>query len=149
MALTQKQENFCLAYVESSNGSEAYKVAYSAGKMKEESIRVEAAKMLADPKIALRVAELRAVCVEKTAITVDDLIKELEEARQAALSAETPQASAATAATMGKAKLLGMDKQIIDMNQRVSGGIDVTTLTYEQKMARIAELDSKLRDGTD
>ena len=32
----------------------------------------------------------------------------------AALAAETPQASAAVGATMGKAKLLGLDKQIID-----------------------------------
>lgn len=46
-------------------------------------------------------------------VTVDSLLAELEEARQA-LSAETPQSSAAVAATMGKAKLVGLDKQIID-----------------------------------
>ncbi|RIQ42397.1 terminase small subunit, partial [Bordetella avium] len=34
--------------------------------------------------------------------------------RQAALSAETAQSSAAVAATMGKAKLLGLDKQVIE-----------------------------------
>ena len=44
-----------------------------------------------------------------------DLILELEEARKAALKAETPQSSAAVAATMGKAKMLGFDKQIIEL----------------------------------
>lgn len=47
-------------------------------------------------------------------LTVGDLLAELEEARQAALGAENPQSSAAVAATMGKAKILGLDKQIID-----------------------------------
>ena len=125
MALTQKQENFCLAYVETCNGSEAYRSAYNAENMKDESIRVNAAKLLADDNIALRVKELRDVAVEKTAITVNDLIKELEEARQAALGALIPQSSAAAAATMGKAKLLGMDKQIIDMQGTMSHNISL------------------------
>lgn len=46
-------------------------------------------------------------------MTVDDLIKELEEARQAGLEFES--ASAMVSATMGKAKLLGLDKQLIDL----------------------------------
>lgn len=46
-------------------------------------------------------------------MTVDDLIKELEEARQ--MGADTESASAMVSATMGKAKLLGLDKQLIDI----------------------------------
>ena len=45
--------------------------------------------------------------------TYDDLIKELEEARQ--MGADTESASAMVSATMGKAKLLGLDKQLIDI----------------------------------
>lgn len=50
-------------------------------------------------------------------MTVDDLIKELEEARQAALdpNLDKPQSAAAVSATMGKAKLLGLDKQLVDI----------------------------------
>ena len=39
---------------------------------------------------------------------MDDLIRELEEARTAALTADSVQSAAAVSATMGKAKLLGM-----------------------------------------
>ena len=46
-------------------------------------------------------------------MTVDDLIEELEEARQAGFEFES--ASAMVSATMGKAKLLGLDKQLIDI----------------------------------
>jgi phage terminase small subunit len=114
MALTPKQENFCLAYLETGNASEAYRRAYDAENMKPESINVNACKLLADAKIALRLDELREPIINRHNVTVDSLIAELEEARQAALTAETPQSAAAVGATMGKAKLCGLDKQIID-----------------------------------
>lgn len=44
---------------------------------------------------------------ERAGITLQDIINELDENRDAALKAETVQSSAATAATMAKAKLLG------------------------------------------
>lgn len=120
MALTQKQENFCLSYVEQGNASEAYRQSYNAGKMKPETINRNAKALLDDSKIATRVSDLREKAAERNAITVDDLIAELEEARQAALLAETVQASAAIGATMGKAKLLGMDKQVLEHTGNVT-----------------------------
>ena len=114
MSLTQKQENFCLKYVETGNASEAYRSAYRADKMKNTTIAVRACELLSDSKVTVRVEEIKKDHRERHKLTVDDLLAELEEARQAALSAETVQASAATNATMGKAKLLGLDKQIID-----------------------------------
>ena len=114
MALTQKQENFCLKYVETGNASEAYRFAYNAENMKPESVQVSACRLLDKANVKLRVRELKAEHAERHRITVDDLIAELEEARIAALAAETVQSSAAVGATMGKAKLLGLDKQIID-----------------------------------
>lgn len=118
MSITQKQENFCVAFLETGNASEAYRRAYNAEKMKTESINVNACKLLADAKVAQRVAELKREHRERHMITVDTLIAELEEARLAALSAETPQTSAAVSATMGKAKLVGLDKQIIEQTTK-------------------------------
>ncbi|MCK9466100.1 MAG: terminase small subunit [Thiopseudomonas sp.] len=115
MKLTAKQELFCLAYIETNNASEAYRRAYDAGKMKPESVNESASRLLADVKIAARLAELREPIMQRHNVTVDSLVLELEEARQAALSAETPQSSAAVAATMGKAKICGLDKQVIDL----------------------------------
>lgn len=113
MALTPKQEAFALAYIETGNASEAYRRNYNT-KAKPERIHVDACKLLASPKVAQRVAQLREDAVKRSQITVDDLIRELEEARDGALNARTPQNAAAVAATMGKAKLLGFLTDKID-----------------------------------
>lgn len=113
-SLTIKQEAFCQAYIETGNASEAYRTAYAADKMKPESINRKAKELLDNGKIAARVADLQGEIKHRHNVTVDSLLAELEEARQAALSAETPQSSAAVSATMGKAKLVGLDKQIVD-----------------------------------
>lgn len=106
--LTPKQEAFCLAYIETGNASEAYRRAYNAEKMKTEVIAVKACELLKSGKVAVRVSELQASAVKRNEITVDDLLAELEEAREAALGGAIKQSSAAVAATMGKAKLLGL-----------------------------------------
>lgn len=110
--LTPKQENFCLAYLETGNASEAYRRAYNAQNMKPESINVNASKLLSGAKIAQRLDELRAPAIAKAQLTVEDLLRELEEARRMALETEAP--APAVSATMGKAKLLGLDKQVIE-----------------------------------
>ena len=114
MALTIKQERFCMVYVETGNASEAYRQAYNAENMKEASINVNACKLLADAKITLRVKELKSGHTKRHELTIDDLVKQLEEARQVALGLENPQCSAAISATMGTAKLLGL---VVDKNE--------------------------------
>jgi phage terminase small subunit len=106
LKLTQKQETFCLAYVETGNASEAYRRAYNAGKMKPESVNVNASKLMADAKISLRVAGLKADLVERHQITADDIAKMLREDRDFARECATP--AAAVSATMGLAKLYGL-----------------------------------------
>jgi phage terminase small subunit len=114
MALTIKQEKFCMVYVETGNASEAYRQAYNAENMKEASINVNASKLLTDAKIALRIKELKSGHTKRHELTIDDLVKQLEEARQVALTLENPQCSAAISATMGTAKLLGL---VVDKNE--------------------------------
>ena len=113
--LTIMQEAFCQAYIETGNASEAYRTAYAADKMKAEAIHVKASELLSNGKVSVRLKELQGEIKQRHNVTVDSLLAELEEARQKALSAETPQSSAAVAATMGKAKLTGLDKQIVEM----------------------------------
>ena len=108
MALTIKQEKFCMVYLETGNASEAYRQAYNCEKMKEATINRNAKMMIDDNKISTRIKELKSGHVKRHELTVDDLVAELEEARTAALGAENPQSSAAVSATMGKAKLLGL-----------------------------------------
>lgn len=130
MSLTIKQEKFCMVYVETGNASEAYRQAYNAENMKEASINVNASKLLTDAKIALRIKELKSGHTKRHELTIDDLVKQLEEARQVALALENPQCSAAISATMGTAKLLGLvvDKTDIKLT-------NVKELTNEQLAA--------------
>lgn len=112
-ALTLKQENFCLKYIETGNASEAYRQSYEAEKMKPETVNRKAAELMADGKITARIEALQAEHRNRHKLTVDDLLAELEEARQ--IAKEKENAAAMTAATMGKAKLLGFDKQVFDI----------------------------------
>lgn len=109
--LTTKQEVFISAYC--SNGYNGTQAAIEAG-YSGSTARAIAAENLSKPYIIDAIDKYKASISEKHMITVDSLIKELEEARRVALEAETPQSSAAISATMGKAKLCGLDKQIID-----------------------------------
>ena len=122
--LTEKQEAFCRAYIECGNASEAYRTAYDAENMKGGTINKKSSELMANGHIAARLEEIRAPIIQKHNITVDSLIAELEEARMAALTAETPQSSAAVSATMSKAKLVGLDKQLMDTKEDLSTAIN-------------------------
>lgn len=57
--LTEKQEKFARAIVEGMNQADAYRSAYSTKNMSDNSIYVNASKLAADAKVALRIKELR------------------------------------------------------------------------------------------
>lgn len=58
--LTLKQEKFCQYYVDiEGNASEAYRMAYNTSKMKAESIWTEASQLLSNPKVTLRINEIK------------------------------------------------------------------------------------------
>ena len=120
--LRPKQEKFCQLYIELGNASEAYRQAYSCGKMKDETINNKAYILSKKGEIRARISELQAEHKERHNLTVDDLIDELEEARQ--LGKESENASAMVSATMGKAKLLGFDKPAeSNINIEVKSGL--------------------------
>ena len=120
--MTPKQEQFARLYVETGNASEAYRQAYNTDNMKPETVTNEAYKLLQDPDISAMVDNLKAEARQRHAVTVDDLLHELGQARAAALTAPTPQSSAAVSATMGKAKMLGLlvDKAEIKAEAKIS-----------------------------
>lgn len=106
--MTPKQEHFARLFIETGNASGAYRRAYDAENMKPETITNEAYKLLQDPDITAMIDGLKAEHRARHAVTVDDVIAELEQARQTALNAPTPQSGAAVSASMGKAKILGL-----------------------------------------
>lgn len=107
--ITQKQEAFALAYVETGNAAEAYRRAYDvkAG-TQHSSIYVAASRLLDNPKVMLRVQQLQDQAIELCLYTVKDAFTEYEAARQLALKEANP--SAAVSAVNGKVKLFGLDQ---------------------------------------
>lgn len=113
--LRAREEAACIALLSGVTQAEAYREAYPTAKnWKPNAVAVKACELFKRPEVKARLEELRASASERNNITVDSLLAELEVSRLAALNASTPQVSAAVAATMSKAKLLGFDKQIIN-----------------------------------
>lgn len=70
--LTGKQEKFCQCVADGMTQADAYRAAYNAEKMKPESVQVKASVLMADGKIALRVAELRDALAKKALWTREE-----------------------------------------------------------------------------
>ncbi|MGR6981765.1 terminase small subunit [Testudinibacter sp. P27/CKL/0425] len=130
MALTQKQEAFCLAYIETGNATNAYKQAYSVENMKPESINVEASKLLNSPKISQRIEELRqpVICSLQYALSqhlsrLDILSRKAEEAGQF---------SVAVNAEIARGKAMGLYAKSEESAQVIFGN-------REQEIKKIAD----------
>lgn len=143
--LTPKQEAFALAYIETGNAAEAYRRAYDVkAQTQHATIYVAASRLLDDPKIALRVDELRNRAVNRVLYTVEQAFAEYEDARQLALQEANP--SAAVSAVTGKVKLFGLDQP-----QKVDVAIQPQALDASKlSTAALRELMGAMSDeGTD
>ena len=117
---TPKQEAFARKYVECSNASEAYRHAYDVGEnTKPETVWRKACEVMANGKVAARVFELQEKAAARTLVTVESLTKELDDNRKKA--DDLDQVAAMNQATMGKAKLHGLDVHKVDLNANITG----------------------------
>ncbi|NOQ76183.1 MAG: hypothetical protein GQ475_00035 [Methylococcaceae bacterium] len=87
--LTLKQENFCLKYVECGNASASYRHAFDANRMQATSINVNASKLLAKTKVALRVKELQEESKARSDISTDQKKLWLKQVIESAISEES------------------------------------------------------------
>jgi len=75
--LTDKQENYCQAYVVCGNQSAAYRIAYDAEAMNVHSVAQEACRLHANPDIASRIKEIQKEAYERNKITIDEIVRNL------------------------------------------------------------------------
>lgn len=77
--LTKKQEAFVLAYIQHPdlNASAAYRTAYGAKRMTAKTVNEAASRLLANSKVAARVAELRAPALAAASMSVERTLREL------------------------------------------------------------------------
>ena len=120
MLQNKKHEEFCFVWHATGSKTEAYKKAFpSCLKWKDATVHNKAYALSKRGEILARYEELQQDALNSHGVTIKTLLNELEESRVVALSQDKPQAGAAVTATMGKAKLVGLDKQIIEQTTTV------------------------------
>ena len=77
MALTKKQEHFCIEVSSGKSKSEAYRIAYDAENMKPETINTKAYELSNNGHIAARISELLEPMINKAQITLLGQIERL------------------------------------------------------------------------
>lgn len=100
--LTFRQLRFVEEFIKCGVGAQAARLAGYSCPQK------AAARLKKNPKIKLKLDSLRQTAMQRAQLSLEKLLEELEEARQVAIDKEM--AAAAVSASMGKAKLLGLDK---------------------------------------
>lgn len=123
--LSPQQEKFAQEIFKTKNQSDAYRAAYPCKNMADKTINEAASRLVANSKVMARLEELRKPIIEKFNMTAEDLIRDLEKAKTMAM--ETEQISPYINAVMGQAKLLGLDKQVIE------GAVTVVTMAMVKK----------------
>jgi phage terminase small subunit len=111
--LTAKQERYCLAYIETGKGTDAYRLAYNAEKMSNEAIKAESGKLMAMPKIKARIAELRAPAARAAKITLESHLADLERLRDKA--ERTGDYGAAIRGEVARGRAAGLYVEKIDL----------------------------------
>lgn len=87
--LTAKQEAFAQAIADGLGQADAYRFAYNAENMKDESVYPQASKLMKNPKVATRVTELKSQVADKQLWTREMSVKGLISAYRIALEAKT------------------------------------------------------------
>lgn len=87
--LTAKQEAFAQGIADGLGQADAYRMAYDADGMKDESIYPQASKLMKNPKIATRIAELKSQVADKQLWTREMSVKGLMSAYRIALEAKS------------------------------------------------------------
>lgn len=110
MAMTPKQEAFCLAFVQSDSALEAYrKAGYSEG-MADKTASEAASRLLKTSNVIARIAEIRSKGAEEAAMTIAQHLSDLKELRDAAKGEGKYSAAVAAEVARGKASGFYVDK---------------------------------------
>lgn len=119
MALTAKQEAFCLAYIETGNASEAYRRTYGAENMAPATVNRKAKGLIDNGKIGARLTELRAPAVKKAQLTLEQHLLDLERLRNKA--DKSKDFGSAIRAEVARGKAAGLYVEKVDL--KVTGSL--------------------------
>ena len=146
--LTQKQEKFARAYVETGNASEAYRRAYDASRMKAETVNNNASKLLQHSEVAARVATLQSrvakIAENRYEVTQDRIIAEL--ARIAFARAEDYFTWGPTGVEVKESSTLTRDQlaAVVEVSQTVSASGGSIKVKLSDKQTALEKLGRTL-----
>jgi phage terminase small subunit len=133
--LTPKREAFAQAVASGMSQADAYRAAFSVKPTtKPETVQQSASRLMADPIVSARVAEIRKPIVKRAQITLESHLADLQMLRDRALEAEQYSAAISAEVSRGKASGLYTDKV------EHSGSIKFEDMTDEDLDRRIAAL---------
>ena len=143
MLKNQRHEKFALALFEGKSATEAYELAGY------KPCRQNAARLTTNDDIRQRLAELQAQTARSTAITVESICAELDQAN--AVAKERGQASAMVSASALRAKLAGLMVEKVEVGQagdfdKCESALDVATKLLELE-CRFIHVDDRDRQG--
>ena len=132
MSLTSKQENFCQCIADGMTQADAYRAAYSASKMSAGALHVEASKLLDNPKVSLRVQELKGKLTAKALWTREMSVQALVSAYKIAKGKDN--ASGMTGAIKELNAMHGFNEPTKHELSGPNGGpMDITAITINLK----------------
>ena len=132
-----RHEIFAQELAKGATADEAYRLAgYSDN-------RGNATRLKANESVLKRVAELKEAAAVRARKSMDDILEQLDDDRKFAREMEAP--SAAIQATMGQAKLLGYDKQLIEHTGKDGGPIETADLSDMETIKRMRFLMSRAK----
>ena len=132
-SLTPKQENFCLAYLETGNASEAYRRSYDAEKMSDATVNRSAKELMDNPKITARVAELRKPAVEAAQVSLETHLNDLKRLRD--LAEGEGKYSAAVSAEVARGKASGLYTENLNVSGNLTGMPAIMIAKYDNDTA--------------
>jgi phage terminase small subunit len=150
--LTAKQESYCQAIVAGMNQSDAYKANYAAANMGADATYVEASRLMDNPKVAIRIQELRQPALDNLAWNLDRIVDEYAQNVQLGRVTNDRGApvalSASNGAITGIGKALGILTDRVDVNvtHTLKPGLSLEEL--ESRVARLVALEAGIVDGT-
>jgi phage terminase small subunit len=104
--LTAKQEKFCEEVASGKTQSDAYRVAYNASNMADETINSKASILMTKGNIRARMEEIRTPAVEAAQLTLETHLRDLYELRE--LAKKDMKWSAAIQAEIARGKVAGL-----------------------------------------
>jgi phage terminase small subunit len=144
--LTPKQEKFIHAYLETGNASEAYRLSYNVGKMKDSTVNRNAFALLQNDKIATRIDQLRAESAKIAVLTQASVISDLIRVKDHAMTLDDKGMMIKPDIAVRALELLGKNVQAWAPETQVAIQINEGRESFEQILSRAIVIRGGLPD---